>query len=69
VGPTRQQKNEFKINPKSAFLCKKIGKKIRKNPRKLVELGNPVWNNFYYCNFFQISTDFELFKRSESKLV
>jgi hypothetical protein len=25
--------------------------------------GNLMWNTFYYCNFFQFSMDFELFKR------
>jgi hypothetical protein len=28
-----------------------------------LEVGNLIWNTFHYCNFFQISTDFELFKR------
>jgi hypothetical protein len=27
-----------------------------------VEIGNTIWNTFLYCNFFQISTDYELFK-------
>jgi hypothetical protein len=28
-----------------------------------VEVGNPICNTFQYCNVFQISTNFELFKR------
>jgi hypothetical protein len=36
---------------------------MRKNLRKFGEVGNPIWNTFYYLNLFQISTDFELFKR------
>jgi hypothetical protein len=27
------------------------------------EVENPIQNNFHYCNFFQISTEFELFRR------
>jgi hypothetical protein len=38
-----------------------------KNPQKLVNVGNPIWNTFCYCNIFQISTDFELFKRFRVK--
>jgi hypothetical protein len=34
---------------------------------KFMGVGNPIWNTFHYCNFFQISTDFELFKRFEVK--
>jgi hypothetical protein len=40
--------------------------KTRKFPpsqEKLMEVGNPIWNTFQYCNFFQIFTDFELFQR------
>jgi hypothetical protein len=32
-----------------------------------VGVGNPIWNMFHYCNFFPISTDFELFKRFRVK--
>jgi hypothetical protein len=41
---------------------------VRKNPKKFVEVVNPVWNTFIYYNFFQISTDFELFKRFQVKI-
>jgi hypothetical protein len=41
---------------------------MRKNPGKFRELENPIWNTFYYLNFFQISTDFELFKRFPVKV-
>jgi hypothetical protein len=39
----------------------------RKNPGKNMEVGNPISNTFNYCNFFQISTYFELFKRFQVK--
>jgi hypothetical protein len=32
-----------------------------------VKLGNPIWSNFCYCNFFQLSTDFEIFNRFRVK--
>jgi hypothetical protein len=32
-----------------------------------VEVGNPIWNTFCYCNFFQLSTDFEIFNRFRVK--
>jgi hypothetical protein len=32
-----------------------------------VEVGNLIWNTFCYCNFFQISTDFEIFNRFQDK--
>jgi hypothetical protein len=32
-----------------------------------MEVGNLIWNIFPYCNFFQISTDFEIFKRFQVK--
>jgi hypothetical protein len=32
-----------------------------------MKLGNPVWSNFCYCNFFQLSTDFEIFNRLRVK--
>jgi hypothetical protein len=34
---------------------------------KIRGVGNPMWNNFHYCNLFQISTDFEIFKRFRVK--
>jgi hypothetical protein len=33
-----------------------------------VGVGNLIWNNFHHCIFFQISTDFELFKRFHLKV-
>jgi hypothetical protein len=36
---------------------------VRTNPGKFVGVVNPIWNTFHSCNFFQISTDFEIFKR------
>jgi hypothetical protein len=30
-------------------------------------MGNPIWSIFHYCNFFQISTDFELFEKFQVK--
>jgi hypothetical protein len=32
-----------------------------------LEIGNPIWNTFYCCIFFQISIDFELIKRFRVK--
>jgi hypothetical protein len=34
---------------------------------KFVGVGNPIWNTLHYCNFFQISMDFEIFKRFRVK--
>jgi hypothetical protein len=36
---------------------------MRKNLVKFVDVGNPIWNTFHYCNFYQISTDSKLIKR------
>jgi hypothetical protein len=32
-----------------------------------VGVVNQIWNTFHYYNFFQFSTDFELFKRFQVK--
>jgi hypothetical protein len=40
---------------------------VRKNSENSVEVGNPIWTTFFYYNFFQISMDFELFKRFRVK--
>jgi hypothetical protein len=32
-----------------------------------LEVGNPIWNTFLYYIFFQISTDFKIFKRFRVK--
>jgi hypothetical protein len=40
---------------------------MRKTLGKFVDIGNPIQNTFRYCNFFQFSTDFELFKRFQVK--
>jgi hypothetical protein len=32
-----------------------------------MEVGNLIWHTSLYCNFFQFSTDFELFKRFQIK--
>jgi hypothetical protein len=34
-----------------------------KNPGKVVGVVYLILNTFHYCNFFPISTDFELFRR------
>jgi hypothetical protein len=34
-----------------------------------VVIGNPIWNTFYYCNLFQISTKFELTGMCSSRLI
>jgi hypothetical protein len=50
------------------FPHKKNRYKGRKILIKFMEVGNLIWNTLHYCNFFQIFTDFELFKRFEVKL-
>jgi hypothetical protein len=40
---------------------------LRKNLEKFVEVGNTIWNTFSYYIFFQISMDFEIFKRFRVK--
>jgi hypothetical protein len=50
-------------NMDSGFWLRKNSYKDNKNPRKYGVVGNPIWNTFHYCNFFQISTIFELIKR------
>jgi hypothetical protein len=30
---------------------------------QFVDVVNSIWNTFHCCNFFQITMDFELFKR------
>jgi hypothetical protein len=32
-----------------------------------MEVVNLIWHTFIYCNFFQFSTNFELFKRFQIK--
>jgi hypothetical protein len=34
---------------------------------QFMRMGNPIWSIFHYCNFFQISTDFELFEKFQVK--
>jgi hypothetical protein len=40
---------------------------LRKIWEKFLEVGNPIWNTFPYYIFFQISIDFEIFKRFRVK--
>jgi hypothetical protein len=40
---------------------------MKKHLEKFVEVENPIWNTSHYCNFLQISTDSELFKRFHVK--
>jgi hypothetical protein len=54
-------------NMDSGFWLRKNSYKENKNPRKYGVVGNPIWNTFHYCNFFQISTIFELIKRFRVK--
>jgi hypothetical protein len=56
--------SEFPISekPKNFLPHKKNRYKVRKNLGKLMDVGNPIWNTFHYCNFFQIFTGFELFQ-------
>jgi hypothetical protein len=58
-----QEKFDIKINIVFSLGLQLNSKQIPKNLGKFLEDGNQVWNNFHYCNFFQIFTDFELIKR------
>jgi hypothetical protein len=61
-GPHTSAVLVFKINPKSDSTAgKKLGNKEKSG--KIVGVGNPIWNTFNYCNFFQNSMDFKIFKR------
>jgi hypothetical protein len=53
----------FNLNPEINSKHRKNIYKSNKNPGNIVEVGNLICNTFQYCNVFQISTDFELFKR------
>jgi hypothetical protein len=59
---------QFQKTSHITFPHKKNRYKVRKILIKFMEVGNPIWNTSHYCNFFQIFTDFELFKRFEVKL-
>jgi hypothetical protein len=58
---------KYRKNPKISSLHRKNRYKVRKNLGKFMEVGNPIWNTFQYCNFFQIFTYFELFQRFRVK--
>jgi hypothetical protein len=66
-GPHMSANFKYQKNLKISSLTRKIRYKVRKNLGKLMEVGNPIWNTFQYCNFFQIFTDFELFQRFRVK--
>jgi hypothetical protein len=57
----------FKINPEFGFSHGKNRLAMRKHLGKFIEVGNPIWNTFCYCNFFPFSTDFELIQRFQFK--
>jgi hypothetical protein len=48
---------------KNTFPHKKNRYKVRKNLRKIMEVGNPIWRNFCDYNSLRFSMDFELFQR------
>jgi CelD/BcsL family acetyltransferase involved in cellulose biosynthesis len=54
---------QFPKTSKIPFLRKKNRYKVRKNLRKIMEVGNEIWNTFHNRHFFQIFMDFELIKR------
>jgi hypothetical protein len=58
---------KYRKNPKISSLHRKNRCKVRKNLGKIMEVGNPIWNTFQYCNFFLIFTHFELFQRFQVK--
>jgi hypothetical protein len=55
-----QETFEIKMNIIFSLGLQLNSKQIRKNLGNILEVGNQIWNNFHYCNFFQIFTDFEL---------
>jgi hypothetical protein len=54
---------QFQKTSQITLSHKKNRYKVRKILIKFMEVLNPFWNTFHYCNFFQISMDFEIFKR------
>jgi hypothetical protein len=62
-GPHSKEFLDLNKAPNQILVVKTNSQEERKNLRKIMEVGNPIWNTFYYCNFFQIFTNFELFKR------
>jgi hypothetical protein len=54
---------KYQKNSKISSPHKKNRYKVRKNLRKLMEVGNPIWNTFHDYNFFRFSMNFELFQR------
>jgi hypothetical protein len=52
----------FKNKPENHFPHDKYIYIMKKNLGKLVMVENMIWSTFHYCNFFQIPTDFEIFK-------
>jgi hypothetical protein len=63
VGPTSDSLMDLKINPKPISSAGKLDRNGQKNPGTILEVVNPIYNIFHYCNFFQIFMNFELFKR------
>jgi hypothetical protein len=47
---------------KNPFPHKKNRYKVRKNLRKIMEVGNRIWSNYCDYNSLRFSTDFELFQ-------
>jgi hypothetical protein len=61
--PTSDSLMDLKINPKPISSAGKLDRNGQKNPGTILEVVNPIYNIFHYCNFFQIFMNFELFKR------
>jgi hypothetical protein len=56
-----------KNKPKFRILPMKNRYKMGKTLEKFMDVGNLIYNTFHYYNFFQISTDFEIFKTFQVK--
>jgi hypothetical protein len=67
-GPHSKEFPNLNKAPNQILVGKTNSQVERKNPGKIMEVENLIWNTFYYCNFFQISTDFEIFKRFQVKV-
>jgi hypothetical protein len=53
---------------KNLFPHRKNRYKVRKNLRKIMEVGNKIWSNFCDYNSLRFFTDFEIFQRFYVKL-
>jgi hypothetical protein len=54
--------SKFPEKLKNIFPHKKNRYKVRKNLKKIKEVGNPIWSNFCDYNSLRFFTEFELFQ-------